>query len=215
MQNILRLIFLALAVVVATPASAKPVSYAGGVSPMIMNNGEVNAASITYSPTAHYAIGFGVEYWREKDYTIQSLQLNNLIKRWNFPDSQGNIYLQSGIGVAYSDTGEFEHELEPAAFTGVLADWEDRRFFISYENRFTEAGDIDSNFMQSARVGVAPYIGEFNDLHTWLMVEVGHYPEAENKVTVTPMVRFFKNTHLIEAGISNQGDLLFNWMIQF
>ena len=69
--------------------------------------------------------------------------------------------------------------------------------------------------MQSARVGVAPYIGEFNDLHTWLMVEVGHYPEAENKVTVTPMVRFFKNTHLIEAGISNQGDLLFNWMIQF
>ncbi len=141
--------------------------------------------------------------------------MNNLLKRWNKPDSQANLYLKSGVGAAYSDHGAFDHETEPAFYTGLAADWEDRRFFTSYENRFTEAGDIDDFFMQSARVGVAPYIGEYGDIHTWLMLQVDHQPEAEDKVTVTPLVRFFKGVHLVEAGMNNNGELLFNYVIRY
>ena len=215
MSYIIKLSLLAFLCVQTFSALAKPVSYAGGFSPMTMNNGEVNSMSAAYSPTARYAVGYTAEYWREKEYSIQAFQLNNLLKRWNNFDSQGNLYLLSGAGISYSDQGDFSHEFQPAVFTGVLADWENRRFFTSYENRMTYAGDIDQNFMQSARLGVAPYVGEFGDLHTWLMLEVGHYPEAQDKVTLTPLIRLFKGTNMVEAGVSNQGDILFNVMIQF
>lgn len=197
------------------PADARPVSYPGGVTAMLMNDGDSNSLHLHYSPTAQYSVGYKAEYWREKDYGIQALQLNALLKRWNKPDSQANIYLKSGAGVAYSDKDAFDREVQPAFYTGLAGDWENRRFFTSYENRFTEAGDIDQTFMEKARVGVAPYIGEYGDLHTWLMLEVRHAPEAKDKVTVTPMVRFFKDTHLVEAGFSNQGTLLFNWVIRY
>jgi hypothetical protein len=123
--------------------------------------------------------------------------------------------LQSGAGIAYSDTGDFDDEIQPAIFTGILADWENRRIFTSYENRVTDAGDIDHHFMQAARVGIAPYIGEYGDLHTWLMLEIEHHPTSDDKITLTPLVRLFKGTNLVEAGMSNHGELLFNWMHQF
>lgn len=191
-------------------AQARPVSYPGGTTLMLQNNGDVNSLHLHYSPTAHYSLGYRGEYWREGDYSIHALQMNNLLKRWNNPDSQANLYLKSGVGVAVDGD-----DTQEAAFTGVAADWEDRRFFVSYENRYTHAGDIDDFYMQSARVGVAPYIGEYGDVHTWLMLQVEHEPEAKDQITVTPLVRFFKDTHLIEAGLSNQGDVLFNWVMRF
>ena len=75
--------------------------------------------------------------------------------------------------------------------------------------------DIDRFFLQSARLGIAPYIGDYGDLHTWLMVELWHIPDNDDQFTLTPLVRFFKDVHLVEVGISTDGDLLFNWIIRF
>lgn len=196
-------------------AQARPVSYPGGWTVMMTNSGDANSAHVHYSPTAKMSVGVRSEYRREGEYQLNSVQMNNLLKRWNKRDSQANLYLKSGIGFAYSDAGDFDGETDAAAFTGIAADWEDRRYFISYENRYIEAGDIDDGYMQSARVGIAPYIGDYGDLHTWLMLQVDHSPESDEKVTVTPLVRLFKDVHLMEAGISNQGDVLFNYVIRF
>ena len=215
MQKLMTIACVAAITVTAQTVQARPVSYPGGITAMTMNNGDVNSLHLHYSPTAKYSLGYKAEYWRGGDYTIQALQMNNLLKRWNNPDSQANIYLKSGLGVAYSDKGAFDHETTPAAFTGLAMDWEDRRYFISYENRYTEAGDIDDFFMQSSRVGVAPYIGDYGDLHTWLMVQVDHRPEADDPVTVTPMVRLFKGVHLAEFGMDNRGKVLFNYVIRY
>lgn len=199
-----------MALTCAQEAQARPVSYPGGTTLMLQNNGDMNSLHLHYSPTARYSLGYKAEYWREGDYSIHALQMNNLLKRWNHPDSQANLYLKSGVGVAVDGD-----DTQEAAFTGVAADWEDRRYFVSYENRYTHAGDIDDFYMQSARVGIAPYIGEYGDVHTWLMLQVDHEPEGQDHVTVTPLVRLFKDTHLIEAGMSNQGDVLFNWVMRF
>lgn len=213
----MRILLLTLAglALLAPPALARPVSYPGGWTVMLMNNADQHSAHIHYSPTANYSIGNKLEYWRDGDYTINALQLNNLLHRWNMPDAQANLYLKSGAGAAYSDHGDFDGEIEPAFYTGLAADWENRRFFTSYENRFTETGDFGDSYRQSARVGVAPYIGDYGDLHTWLMLEVGHSPEDDDPVTLTPLVRFFKNTHLVETGISTRGDVMFNWVMRY
>lgn len=199
----------------APPAMARPVSYPGGWTFITENDGDANAALLHYSPTAYTSLGYRFEDRRDQDFGIHALQMNNLLKRWNAKDSQANIYLQSGLGAAYSDEGEFNGETELAAFTGLALDWENRRYFASYKNRYVDAGDYADFYAQSARVGVAPYIGDYGDLHTWLMLDVKHTPEAENHVSVTPLVRLFKSTHLVEAGISNHGEVLFNYTFRY
>ena len=196
-------------------ADARPVSYPDGWTLMLMNNGDKNTAHLHYSPTAKTSLGYKFEYWRDREFTINAFQMNNLLKRWNKKESQANLYLKSGLGAAYSDLGDFDGETDLAGFTGIAADWEKRRFFTSYHNRYTEAGDIDDFFIQSARVGIAPYVGDYGDLHTWLMLEVEHTPESEDNFTVTPLVRLFKDVHLLEAGMNNRGDLLFNYTFRY
>lgn len=194
---------------------ARPVSYPGGWTTMIMNNGDRHSFHQHYSPTKNYSLGYKLEYWRDGDFTIHAVQMNNLLKRWNKRDSQANLYLKSGIGLAYSDKDARDHEKETAGFTGIAADWEDRRYFIAYKNRYTKAGNFDDFYMQSVRAGITPYIGDYGDLHTWLMLEAEHSPESEDHFTFTPMVRFFKDVHLVETGISHHGDVMFNWVIRY
>ncbi len=200
---------------VSSAALARPVSYEGGSMVMTENNYENHALHLLYSPTAKTAFGVATEYWRDQDWWYQGAQFNWLAKRWNQPDSQANVYVLSSVGVASGNNDAGKNIHEPAAFLGVELDWENRRLFTMYENHVVEAGDIDGFFEQKARVGVAPYIGEYGDLHTWLMLEVEHNPGDEHDITVTPLVRLFYEQHLAEAGISNRGDILFNYTVQF
>ena len=196
-------------------ADARPVSYPGGWTFMTMNDADRNMAHMFYTFTPKLALGYSGEYWRDGNFQLHSLQMNSLLKRWNRKQSQGNLYLKSGIGGAYSDNAPFDNDWRAAAFTGLAADWEDRRYYVSYESRFIWADDIYDSFMQKARIGIAPYIGDYGDLHTWLMLQVDHQPESDDSFTVTPLVRFFKGDHLIEAGVSNKGKALFNWTVRF
>lgn len=203
------------ALLAASPVYARPVSYPGGTTLMQTNDADAHALHLHYSPTARYSLGYRGEYRRENDWQFHGLQANYLAKRWNMPAAQANIYLKSALGVAYSDAGDFDGKTQAAGFVGFAADWENRRYFTSYENRVYEAGDIDSFFTQKARVGIAPYIGDYGDFHTWLMLEVQHQPEADDHVTLTPLVRVFKDEYLGEFGISEDGDVLANLIIRF
>lgn len=160
-----------------------------------------SAVHVHYSPTAKTSVGYLGEIFREDDYLFNGVQVNNLLKRWNKPASQANIYLKSGLGLASSDGTH-----RPAAFTGVAMDWEDQRWFTSYSVKAMTAGSIDGAMRQKARVGVAPYIGDYGDLHTWLMLETAHQPNDTTPVTVTPLIRLFQGPVLIEAGYSLMGD---------
>lgn len=197
---------------ILTPLSvlARPVSYPGGITLMQMNDKDASSIHVHYSPTAKYSIGYKGEYWRDQNWQFHGLQLNNLFRRWNKPASQANVYLKSGVGIVRNDGGE-----DLAAFAGISMDWEDRRFFTAYENRFFEPGDVDSFFSQKARIGMAPYIGGYGDLHTWLMLQVEHSSADDGSTTVTPLIRFFKNEYLAEIGVTEDGDALFNMIIRY
>lgn len=196
-------------------AYSRPVSYPGGWTLMLKNDGDRYSMHTHYSPSVSYSLGYRTEYWREDDYQIHTLQLNNLLKRWNKRHSQANVYLKSGLGLAYSDQGAFNSKTAFAAYTGLAADWETRRLFAAYENRITDAGDITDNFRQLTRFGFAPYVAEYGQLHTWLMLEFRHAPEAGDEFTITPLVRLFKGPSLLEAGINENSDVLFNFIHRF
>lgn len=211
MKNILFIVCMTLAVSVI----ARPVSYPGGFTFMQMNDMDMSSIHIHYSPSIHYSIGYRGENWRDQEWQFHGIQLNYLLKRWNRPASQANFYFKSAAGIAHSDQADSNDSTEFAGFSGLAIDWEDRRYFTSYENRYTESGDIGHFFSQKARVGIAPYIGDYGDLHTWFMLQVDHTPKKQDQTSITPLVRFFKSEYLVELGLSNDGDAFSNLIVRF
>lgn len=202
--------FLILVYLIALPAQARPVSYPGGWTLMLKNDVDANSAHIHYSPNAKRSFGIRQEYLRSSSTKVTTLQHNELLKRWNASQSQANLYLKSGIGVAVGDG-----ETEPAAFTGIAADWEDRRYFTSYENRFYYAGEDEKFIKHKARIGIAPYVGDVGDLHTWLMLQADYDAGERDSFSATPLVRFFKGADMLEAGYNLDGGALFNYIHRF
>ncbi|MDA9231038.1 hypothetical protein N9O56_00510 [Rickettsiales bacterium] len=193
-------------------SSARPISYGGGWTLMQKNNHNKNSIHLHYSPSYKYSIGYKSEYLRENNISLNSLQLNNLIKRWNLPAAQGNLYLKSNIGnAAKSKNNEIYSAL------GLATDFETRRYFISYQNNYYKSdGDVISIFQQNIQFGIAPYVANYNNIHSWVMIRIDHEPDSDdNKIIKTGLIRLFKGVNLLELGITSNKKLLFNLIKRF
>ena len=200
----------ALIVVMSFPvdALARPVSYPTGWTIMTNNDGEMNSLHVHYSPTARYSVGLKFEHDRDSERERTMLQTNLLLKRWNAPSSQANMYLKLGGGV-------INDQEEGTGFITYATDWETRRYFTSYQATVRAEGG-ERGFEQAGRIGITPYIGDYGDLHTWLMLEAHHDPEDSDRIWhVTPLIRFFKGPDLLETGYSFQGKYMLNYVHRF
>lgn len=202
--------------VMAGRAAANPTSYPGGTMVMIENSAMENSLLANYTFAPNYAIGYRALYDRDTQATFHGAQLNYLAKRWNNSDSQGNIYFSGAVG-AIDMPSRSDNAWEPAGLVGMQADWESRRYFTLYENKWKVADDkSQTEFTQTARLGVAPYVAEFGSLHTWLMVQFDHTPDQQDHFSTTPLVRFFYNAYLLEAGYNiDEGKPMLNATIRF
>ena len=195
--------------------NSRPISYPGGWTVMQMNDFNRNSIHLHISPSINYSLGYRGEYWKKKEWQFHGIQLNHLLKRLNNPKSQANFYLKNGLGSAVSNFRGFNNRTELNFFSGVSFDWEDRQFFTSYENRINYNNSIDKFFMQKARLGFAPYIGEYGDLHTWLMLQIEHMPQSADNIIYTPILRTFKGDFLAEIGLNNNKKFLLNFIKRF
>ena len=194
-----------------TPVHAKPLSYVGGTMVMQENDETGHTLAIDYTFDPHFALGLYSKYEiNGTEFYMAGPQLNTLIKRWNLPDGQGNIFSMTGGGVARQ--GSDNH---PAAWAAILADYETRRLFFSYEPRLMYAGDIETSFWQRAHIGFAPYLANYDQLNTWLLLRVDHHPAKNEHFVVTPVLRFFYKTIWLELGYSSNEHAMVNWTVQF
>jgi len=191
---------------------ARPVSYPGGWTFMQKSNGSYSSIHAHYSPTASDSIGMYIERNWQEDITFTGVQYNRLVKRWNGRKSQANFYVKAGVGQAqpFGKNGA-----QIAGFTELAMDWETRRWFTEYRIRATDYADNQSIY-HSGRLGIAPYIGNYGDLHTWLMVQVENHPESNKPTTTTPLVRLFKGVQMLELGYTiEHEEWLANWIVRF
>ena len=195
--------------------SARPISYSGGWTVMQMNDLNRHSIHLHFSPSVKYSLGYRAEYWRNREWQFHGAQFNYLLKRMNTRKSQANFYLKNGLGLALSDHKNFQKKIEPNLFTGFAVDWEDRQYFFSYENRINFNYAIDKFVLHKARIGLAPYIGEYGDLHTWFMLKVEKMSHVKSTLVFTPMLRFFKGDYLAEVGLSNYKDFMFNFIRRY
>lgn len=213
-MNALRAATLLLALFSAL-TQARPVSYVGGWTVLGGSNRQNSSVLTHYTTTPKQSWGIRVERDRLNELTLSAIQPTLLVKRWFGKDYQANVYATAGLGQArQTGTGKSNNDL--AGFVGVMADWETRRHFLSYQNRYLDAGTLGGGFTQAARVGWAPYEGDTGDLHTWVMLEVDHRPVHEQPVGVTPLVRFFKGATMVELGYTlNNHQPLINFAYRF
>ncbi len=205
------------------PGSAfgKPVSYVGGLMLMQENDSGGHTVGMDYTITPRMAVAFHAQYHiRGDNFTMMGPQLNFLVRRWNAPRSQGNIFANAGAGTTIDRNGD----MRGASWVGMLADYETRSLFVSYEVRAMYAKRVERSLWQRARAGFAFSPVDYSKVSPWLMVQVDHRGEkhlglhaagGEPKLEVTPLVRVMYKAFLIEGGVSHRGRVMFNWVKQF
>ena len=207
--------FLLTTVIIFEEMNARPISYPGGWTIMQMNDFNKHSILLHLSPKINYSIGYKGEYWKKKEWQFHGSQFNYLVKRINTSKSQSNFYLKNGAGLAISSFNKNKNKIEPNLFSGISLDWENRRYFTSYENRINYNISINKFFLQKVCFGFAPYLGKYGDLHSWIMFQIEHMPQAKNKIVFSPIFRMFKGDFLAEIGVSNYEDIMFNFIKRF
>ncbi len=213
-------IFCCLWLLSPAPVGAKPLSYVGGTMLMQENDSGGHTFGIDYTVSPRFAVALHAQrHTRSDNFTMLGPQLNALIKRWNLPEGQGNIFALAGAGTTI-EVGQ----MRPAVWTAILADYETRQVFTSYEIRLMYAEGIERSAWQRARVGWAPSPVEYDEISTWFMVQVdrhdakhlgGHHSAEMPAMEVTPLVRLMYKTFYLEGGVSTRGNVMFNWVQQF
>lgn len=196
-----------------TWCEAHPVSYKGATQLWGNYNDSIQMSSLFHSFESDWALG--VHHMRLDgngvDRTIAGFRYHRLLKRWNLEDAQANLYAGIGGGLGYDDPTE---DWRPAGLGLFRADWETRRLLAIYQMGLSVTDDYTHVF-NSANFGIAPYIAGYEDLNTWLVVELRYLSEFHEKLQVIPKVRFFKDNVFFEAGASTDGQLQLNFMVHF
>lgn len=190
-------------------AFAHPVPYQGAVGVMTWNQTFMSDSLITYSfrPDMAVAGRFMRMQMPEGDFRYSGAQFNYLVLRKNELHSQANVYAYAGGGATH-----FEGEAGGAAFYGIEADAETRKYFGSIKAEQMNAS-VGSDFSHiEARLGIAPYEAEYTELASWLMVQAQWHPSLDKQFVFTPLARFFYKSALWETGVSTDGEWMLNIM---
>jgi len=201
-MGILKILFFIL--VLAVNIEARPISYSGGSTIMIKSDSLSNSTYFHYSPSFKYSIG--IENTNNKIFKDNKnyIRFTYLLNRKNALNSQRNLYFQSGIDVGNKNNH----------FYGAHGDWETRRWFagFGYKNIQSKTNnDYENKYIQ---FGVAPYIGDYGDFHTWLMVKTRKSSLTKNTSTY-PILKFFSGDALIEVGYDNRTNWDLHLMYRF
>tara|TARA_A100001015_G_scaffold300329_1_gene385593 strand:+ start:250 stop:774 length:525 start_codon:yes stop_codon:yes gene_type:complete len=142
---------------------------------------------VFYTFNRAQAVGFH-SFYSHYDARIDLVHYNHRLLRKNTAESQQNIYALVGLG---------QQNSQSVSHLGLQWDWETRQYFamLKYDALSTQS------FITS-RIGFAPYIGAFDDLHTWLMLEYQSTRfDQRYSALVTPLIRLFTGGYLLEIGV--------------
>jgi hypothetical protein len=202
---------ISISILLAATVAAHPVAFEGAYQLMFVTSGDVQNFELYSSYSARAAWGLhAMRFEGEEDEVFTGLQHNWLLKRWNLPSAQANVYAGLGAGAA----GEPGDGAATAGLGFLRADYETRRIYTALDAKWVESADV-SRGVFSAAVGIAPYKAEFDQLNTWLIVQAEHVTGMEEKLEIIPKVRFFKGPYFLELGSTLTGKPVVNFMIHF
>ena len=200
----------------ATAASARPVSYADGHMFMADYQPDMQQASYTYSPSFRWSASVGQLRVDDLDGAAESrldyVRSARLLRRWNGPASQGNAFGWVGVGHRRFDTAS-GRDSGTAWHTGFQLDWETRRVYTALTSEWHGGAGPDFR-LDTASLGWAPYKHDHDRMATWFVVK-GMRTEGAIDEDVMPvgMLRFFTARWWVEIGATADGEPIANLML--
>ena len=190
-------------ILVSTNIEARPISYSGGSTLMMFSDNMKDSLYYHYSPSYKYSVG--IENLKDKNLRDEYsyLRFTYLINRKNSLHSQRNLYFQSGLSAKSGND----------LFYGIHGDWETRRWFLGFDTKKVE-NRLKSYNQNHVQIGFAPYLGEYGDIHTWLMLKTKK-TSIKDKRSSYPALKFFKGNTLLEFGYNNRTDWDIHLMYRF
>lgn len=154
-------------------------------------------------------ISFGLHGIEFHDSHMIMAQANTLIKRWNETNAQSNAYLFTGMGIKSNSTKSYI-----GGHVGGQIDWETRRYY----SQFNYDGFLsnDQNHIIKTRVGIAPYLTSYENIHAWLIIQWSTHKRGNQNISkILPVIRLFKKNILVEIGTDFSNQHLMTGMIHF
>jgi hypothetical protein len=191
---------------------AHPVAFKDAIGVMTWNQSFMTDDWVTWSFRPDAALAFRHMRFDMPEGRMQfyAPQFDYLVKRWNESDLQANVYVYGAYG-----TQTLDQQTHGAGLGGIEADAENRKYFVlaKYEKMW---GDLGPEFYHSEfRLGIAPYEAEINEWASWFMVQYQYHPMLQKKEVITPLIRLFYKSVLLETGVSTDGDAMMNFMFHF
>ena len=189
---------------------AHPVSYGKSLSLISKSGKDKRENVIHYSPTFRYSLGAKQLSKDRAEATI--LRAGLLLKRWNTPHSQANIYSTFGVGKLKSKSSLLSDQ---GLYSGhIHADWESRRYFVMGMYERYEGSDNFLDDEYTFKLGFAPYLAEYDELNIWLMFKQTYMPRDKDRFRSTPLLRMYYKNVLWELGAPTDDGVMFNFSVR-
>lgn len=206
-----------LALLVGTLAQAKPIAFQGGSTLMFEYGGDtMREAQFFYAPRYWYSLGGGHLRLEAEDDSfsrdITYVRGNLLLKRWNLPSAQANVFGWASVGSAsYSE----ERDRAFASNLGAQVDYETLRYYASLRTDWQHSRDFEHR-TDTLQLAWAPYAHDYTRVATWLLFQARQNTGGiMSGVETAAMLRFFKGNTWVEAGITDSGKLQAMLMFNF
>ncbi len=172
-------------------------------------------AWVNHAITPRDAFGAGGIWMRSDDKRItrEFVEANytRLVKRWNTPHSQANVWFVGGAGpVRGNDFAGTRTMLAP----GLSVDWETTRLYVSGTARLYRAEGINHDYA-AVRAGFSFYEVDYDQTQPWLVVEARRMRGLSDETEITPMLRLIHKRYFVELGVNQMKQGRFNFMYIF
>jgi hypothetical protein len=189
-----------------------PVTYEGGTAFTMTSQPDNVTSSLNY--TLHRHIAIETAYIRkdvlEQASEYATLSLNTLVHRWNALNSQGNLYAIGGLG--YGGATQAPGRVYVG---GLQLDFETPQFYTAIMSRYLHQETL-SSVDGLVRVGVAPYIADYEGLQSWLVLQLSYNGNfSRGDVKPVALLRMFFRTVLWELGSDIYGQPWLQIMVHY
>lgn len=172
-------------------------------------------AWVNHALTARDAIGVGGLSMRSDDETqtrtLAELNYTRLVKRWNLPDAQANVWFFAGVGaIRGNDFAGSKLAWAP----GVQLDYETTRVYLAATGRLYRADALNHDFA-SVRAGFSFYEVDYDEIQPWLVLEARRMRGLSDKTEFTPMLRLIHKRYFVELGVNNSKQARASFMYIF
>jgi hypothetical protein len=204
-----------LAFMIALPAFCGPMGFKDSWMAMGDFSANWQEAFANYALTPRDALGASSLYMRSdnesKSRQLSDVTFTRLVKRWNLPQAQANIWFLGGLGHL---TGNDFVGSKIMVSPGLQADFETTRVYASATARLYRADGINHDFA-STRLGFSFYEVDYDETQPWLVMEARRMTGLSERMEVTPMLRLIHNRYFIELGVNNNARGRINFMYIF